>query len=142
MEFHYVDLRCFCYSTESEERVLEALNLFLPPDTEVERDVTQGHHGNEIVVFSKRLENSDEIRYVMNKLLEADTIEEVKSQLDERVDPDCAFHIRIDKQAAYRGEVKIGEGITLRAKAEAYPAKHEKAVEAVRRSLFPESSEA
>ncbi|MDY7081959.1 MAG: RNA-binding protein [Halobacteria archaeon] len=144
MEFHYVDLRCFCYATEDEERVRQALELFLPPDVderddiEVEESTTEGHYGDSILVFSVRLENADDVRYVMNKILESADIDEIEEELDERVDDDCTFHLRIDKQAAYNGEVRLGEGIHLSAKVEAYPAKHKKAVKAVRRSLFEE----
>ncbi|MDY6780823.1 MAG: RNA-binding protein [Halobacteria archaeon] len=138
MDFHYVDLRVFCYATESEDRVREALELFLPPDAEVERAESEGHHGDTIAVLSSRVENADDVRHVFGKVMEAPESEEIEDEVDERVDDDCNFHLRLDKQAAYDGVVEIDSngGIDLRAKAEAYPAKREKAVDAVDRSLF------
>lgn len=136
MEFHYVDLRCFRYATENRNRVREALDLYLPPETEVTVNETEGHYGDSIEVYSVRLENMDDVRHVMNRVLELPDIEDVERELESRVDEDCSFHLRLDKQAAYNDSVELGDGITLRAKVEAYPAKHAKAVEAVRRSLF------
>ncbi|MFC7175547.1 RNA-binding protein [Halosegnis marinus] len=137
--FHYVDLRAFCYATEDEKRVADALSTFLPDTDEEEpplaRDETEGFHGDRILVLSARLERADEMRHVLSKLTDLDDIETVIEELDQRVDEDCTFFLTLDKQAAFRGEVKRGDGITLRAKVEAYPAKKESAVENVRETL-------
>jgi hypothetical protein len=133
--FHYVDLRTFCYATEDEKRVEQALRAFLPEDYEVDRAESTGHHGDRIVVFSARVENADDVRHVLRRLSELERIDEVMDELDERVDDNCALFLRLDKQAAFRDEIRLGEGITLRAKVEAYPAKHDAAVENAREAL-------
>jgi RNA binding exosome subunit len=133
--FHYVDLRAFCYETEDEKRVGDALRTFLPEDTELERVENEGHHGDRILVLSVRLERAAEVRHVLSKLAELDDIDAVLEELDHRVDDNCAFFLTLDKQAAFRGEVKRGDGITFRAKVEAYPAKKERAVENVRETF-------
>lgn len=132
---HYVDLRTFCYATEDDRRVEAALRTFLPEDTEIERMESTGHHGDRILVLSARVERADEMRHVLDRLTELDDLDEVVEELDERVDENCAFYLTLDKQAAYRGEVRRGDGITFRSKVEAYPAKKEKAV-ANARELF------
>mgnify|MGYP000412785079 CR=1 FL=1 len=132
---HYVDLRTFCYATEDDRRVEAALRTFLPEDTEIERMESTGHHGDRILVLSARVERADEMRHVLDRLTELDDLDEVVDELDERVDENCAFYLTLDKQAAYRGEVRRGDGITFRSKVEAYPAKKEKAV-ANARELF------
>jgi len=129
---HYVDLRAFCYVTEDEERVESALRTFLPEEVEVERAVSEGHHGDRIVVLSARVERADEIRHVLDRLGELDDVDAVVSELDERVDDNCAFYLTLDKQAAFSGEVRRGDGITFRTKVEAYPAKKPAAVENAR----------
>ncbi|WP_123534527.1 RNA-binding protein [Halosimplex salinum] len=129
---HYVDLRAFCYATEDEERVEQALRTYLPEDTEIERNVSEGHHGDRIVVLSARVERADEIRHVLDRLGELDDVDAVISELDERVDDNCAFYLTLDKQAAFSGEAKRGDGITFRTKVEAYPAKKPEAVENAR----------
>jgi RNA binding exosome subunit len=138
VEFHYVDLRAFCYATEDEDRVEAALRHYLPEDYPVERETNEGHHGDEIVVLSARVDNADDVRTVMDRVLEAGEGERIIEEIEDRVDEDCSFHLRLDKQAAYDGESALGDGLHLRAKVEAYPAKRQNAVEAVRRSLGAE----
>lgn len=142
MEFHYVDLRAFCYATEDEDSVERVLRYYLPEDYPVERETSEGHHGDEIVVLSARVENADDVRHVMGRVLDAGEKERerIVDEIEDRVDDDCSFHLRLDKQEAYSGDSALGDGIHLSAKVEAYPAKRENAVEAVRRSLSEEST--
>jgi len=132
---HYVDLRTFCYATEDDQRVETALRTFLPEDAEIERMESTGHHGDRILVLSARVERADEMRHVLDRIAELDDIETVIDELGERVDDNCAFYLTLDKQAAYGGEIRRGDGITFRTKIEAYPAKKEAAVENVREVL-------
>ncbi|MFB6169591.1 MAG: RNA-binding protein [Haloarculaceae archaeon] len=140
LPLHYVDLRAFCYATEDETAVERALRTFLPEDAELEREESEGFHGDRIVVLSVRLERADEMRHVLSRLREMDDadFERLLSELDQRVDEDCTFFVRLDKQAAFRGDAALGEGITLRSKVEAYPAKKATAVENVREALTEE----
>ncbi|MFC6904451.1 RNA-binding protein [Halalkalicoccus tibetensis] len=132
---HYVDLRAFCYATEDEKRVEDALRTYLPEEAEVERIENEGHHGDRILVFSARVENADGIRHVLDQLRGSADLDRVRDQLDDRVTENCELFLYLDKQAAFGGEARLGEGITLRAKVEAYPAKKESAVENVREIL-------
>lgn len=132
---HYVDLRTFCYATEDEKRVEEALRSFLPDEFEINRVENVGHHGDRIVVLSARLERADEMRHVLGRVSELDDIERVLTELDQRIDDNCSLFLRLDKQAAFRDEVRLGPGLTLRAKVEAYPAKKPRAVETARELL-------
>lgn len=133
--FHYVDLRTFCYSTEDEKRVETALRTFLPEETEIERELTEGHYGDRILVFSVRLERADDVRHVLSRLTELDSFDRLMAELEDRIDDNCAFFIQLDKQAAYQGRVELGEGLMLRGKVEAYPAKKERALETAREAL-------
>lgn len=133
--FHYVDLRAFCYDTEDEQRVERALRHFLPEDTEIERAESRGHHGDRIVVLSVRVERANEIRHVFAQLRDGADIDAIRDQLSDRVTENCEFFIHLDKQAAYQGDAQLGEGITFRAKVEAYPAKREAALENARDAL-------
>ena len=126
---HYVDLRTFSYATEDEQRVEQALETFLPDEQPIEREVTEGHHGDRIVVLSARVENADDVREVLSRLAELPEFDRLREELDERITENTELFLRLDKQAAFGGEVARGEGITLRAKVEAYPAKKEQAVE-------------
>ena len=132
---HYVDLRAFAYATEDEPRVERALRTYLPEAASIDRVETTGHHGDRIVVLTARVETADEVRYVLDRLRELEDFEAVLDELDDRVDEDCSFHLSLDKQAAYRGTVRRGRGIQLRAKVEAYPARRPAAVENARAAL-------
>jgi len=133
--FHYVDLRAFSYATEDDRRVERALRTLLPPETELERSETTGHHGDPILVLSARVERADDVRHVLSRLTEATAFDRVEAELDERVTENCELFLRLDKQAALRGDVSLGDGVTFRAKVEAYPAKREAAVENARDAL-------
>lgn len=133
--FHYVDLRTFAYATEDEKRVEDALRSFLPEDAGIDRVESDGHHGDRIVVLSARIENADGMRHVLDRIAELDDLERVLAELDDRIDDNCALFLRLDKQAAFRGDVRLGPGITFRSKVEAYPAKKAAAVENARETL-------
>jgi RNA binding exosome subunit len=132
--FHYVDLRAFCYVTEDDRRVVEALRLFLPEEFEIRRAESEGHHGGRILVLSARVETADDVRTVLETVggLTDGALERIRRELDERVSEDCSLFLSFDKQAAFNGRVELGDGITLRGKVEAYPANHDAAVENAR----------
>ena len=133
--FHYVDLRAFCYATEDERRVAAALRTFLPDDADLERQKTEGHNGDRILVLSVRLERADGVRHVLSRLAEMDDLDGLLDELDERIDDNCAFFLGLDKQAAYDGDVRLGDGLMLRGKVEAYPAERERAIETAETAL-------
>ncbi|SDK69870.1 RNA-binding protein [Natronorubrum texcoconense] len=126
---HYVDLRTFCYATEDEKRVEEALRTFLPEEFEIERAESEGHFGDRILVLSARVERADEVRHVLSRLADLESFDDLIDELDERVTKNTELFLRLDKQGAFAGDVRLGTGITFRGKVEAYPAKKEQAVE-------------
>jgi hypothetical protein len=134
---HYVDLRAFCYATEDDRRVERALRTLLPEEFPVERAESEGYHGDRILVLSARAENADDVRSVLSALarLPDGEFRRLREELDERVTEDCELYVSLDKQAAYRGAVRLGEGLTLRAKVEAYPASKDAAVDNARELL-------
>lgn len=132
---HYVDLRTFCYVTEDEKRVEEALRFLLPEETPIDRTESEGHYGDRILVLSARVENADDVRYVLSKLASGAEIDRLIDELDDRVTENTELFLRLDKQAAFNGRVELGAGITFRGKVEAYPAKKPQAVENAREVL-------
>jgi RNA binding exosome subunit len=134
---HYVDLRAFRYVTEDEDRVERTLRTFLAEEYPIDRVETEGHHGDRIVVLSARVDKADDMRAVLDRVRGGDGIETVHDELDQRVTDDCELFLTFDKAAAYRGAVRLGDGIRFRAKVEAYPARRETAVENARAVLEP-----
>ncbi|QSG02246.1 RNA-binding protein [Natranaeroarchaeum sulfidigenes] len=133
--FHYIDLRTFCYATEDEKRVTEALQYYLPEEFEVDRAESEGHYGDRIVVLSARVETADDMRHVLRRVAELDDVDRFLDELDQRVDENCSLFLSLDKQSAFNGTAAVGDGITLRAKVEAYPAKKAAAVENAREAI-------
>lgn len=129
---HYIDLRTFVYATEAEDRVEAALRTLLPEEFGIDRAHTEGHHGDPITVLSARVETADDLRTVLGHLetLPDTEREQLREELDQRIDENVSLYVSLDKQAAYDGTVRLGDGITLRGKVEAYPAKRPKAVAA------------
>jgi len=134
---HYIDLRAFCYVTEDDNRVEDALRTFLPEEFEIERVESAGHYGDRIVVLSARVEKADDIRTVLDSLGELPNgeFDRIRDELDQRVTENCEFFLTLDKQAAFNGEPALGDGLKLRGKVEAYPAKKEAAVENIEEIL-------
>jgi RNA binding exosome subunit len=137
VQFHYIDLRTFCYATEDNNRVEDALRTFLPEEFEIERADSTGHHGDRILILSARVENANEMRTVLGQLADLPDAEfkAVRDELDERVTENTEFFLTLSKQAAFNGDVERGDGLTFRAKVEAYPAKKEHAIENVEEML-------
>ncbi len=135
--FHYIDLRAFSYVTEDEQRVEDALRQFLPEEFELDRATSEGHYGDRILILSARVENAKGIRTVLETVgdLADEEFARIEAELEERVTENCEFFLTLDKQAAYGGEIALGDGITLRGKVEAYPAKKEHALENVEETL-------
>ena len=82
-----------------------------------------------------RLERADDVRHVLSRLAEIENFAGLMAELDDRIDDNCAFFLGLDKQAAYSGHVELGDGLMLRGKVEAYPAKRERAIETAEEAL-------
>ena len=135
LPFHYVDLRAFCYATEDEERVRGALETVLPPEAEIESAVGEGHHGDRITILTARVETAGDVEEIFDRLAASLDFNRLRAELEDRLDQNNALYVGLDKQAAARGAIELGDGLTLRAKVEAYPANRENALENAREAL-------
>ncbi len=137
--FHYLDLRAFCYVTEDEKRVVAALRHVLDEETPIERAESEGHYGDRILVLSTRVESADGMRSILETIeeLPQEEYDQLRAERADRVDEDSSFFLTLDKQAAFKGETRLGKGITLRGKVEAYPATREHAIEALESAGVP-----
>ena len=80
------------------------------------------------------------------RTLGKDIVDQILESIEDRVDDDCVFYVRFDKQKAVCGEYEIthgGDVISLTAKIMSHPARKEVAVGVLRdylRNLFPQDS--
>lgn len=134
MNIHYITFWASVHATESDDRVKSALSLFLF-DNKIDEDHTQGHFGNPITLLKGKIKGKDCIRFIdlLKSNITEYELQKLKDEHCDRIDEDCCFHIRLDKQAAFNGKVKLAkttDTITTMIKLKAFPANRMNAIEA------------
>ena len=138
MPIAYMDIRFFAHATEDENKVVEAVQHILPANHLDEiifkRSNLRGHHGNPITLF--------EIRINKKELMEA-TLANIASGLGE-LDKETLLqeinlhtekgnlYVRLDKQAAFQGNVKLCTADPIRLRVRFKKTKIEDIIEACR----------
>ena len=134
--FHNLTIRAICHSTENEEKVQSAMRK-VSGRSSIERAETVGYFKNKLVIFEARLTRSHEIHDLWTSLDE-NIMSKVREQLEERVDDRCIFHMRFDKQEAYKGRIVLGclgDTIAFTGKVVAYPPRKDIAIKHLLESL-------
>ena len=118
--------RAICHETEDPDRVHQAFT-FVTSGAEVEAEETEGHHGNRIIILESHIKDKKGVKAFFARMEAAD-LEELLSTLEARIDDDGNIFLRIDKQQAYLGELRMGstdDPVAVRGKIESYPRKRE-----------------
>ncbi|NJD78721.1 MAG: hypothetical protein FIB08_16785 [Candidatus Methanoperedens sp.] len=136
---HHISLRAIVAATESQEKVKAAMSLFLFGG-EIETITTEGHFGNPIIILQTQIKGKNSLKFIelLKSKLSGEELGRLKNECSQRIDDDCYFHIRLDKQAAYKGIVQLAittDTIAVEIKIKAYPAKRELAV-AIAEDIF------
>jgi len=134
--FSVLHARTFCHATEDLDRVRTALENAVG-ESELRVSKTEGHHGNLITILETTVEDADMMdRFFSN--LGRDDVEELLSSLNSRIDDSCNLFIRLDKQSAFKGEMKLGRNddvISVRVHVLSFPSKCEVAASTVKEYL-------
>jgi RNA binding exosome subunit len=109
--------RAYVHATESREKVVKAVLEILPENirgrASLESDVYEGYYGNPIEVLTVDIKDPSEafetLKYITGRLSEVDRAR-LLSTLEERVDKQGGMYIRIDKQGAFKGFLRLEEG--------------------------------
>jgi len=129
---HYITLDAFVHATEDPSKVENALRLFVPEDCEINMAKTGGHFGNPITIFTAKLEKRACKQFIeILKSLPATELSKLRRELAQRVDDGCNFHVRLDKQSAYNGIVRLTQtedAIDIRMKVKTYPSRRDSAI--------------
>jgi RNA binding exosome subunit len=128
-----IRFRAIAQATEVEGRVLKAIE-FVSGSKNVITTCTSGHFGTSITIFEIELLKAQEIKKFIDKLGSVGIISQLSGQADARMDDDCAFHFRFDKQRAFREELALAgdrDVIDVRMKVGVYPASRDAAVRAI-----------
>ena len=108
-----MDIRFFAHATEDENKVIEAVQHLLPADHLDEimfkRSTVRGHHGNPIILFEIRINKKELMEAVLVNIasglseLDRETLLQEINLHTERGN----LYVRLDKQAAFEGGVKL-----------------------------------
>lgn len=127
--FHWVRVQMFCYATERKELLGETMAELLGTD-EFDVDISESEHGNTMLIMSSRLTKQKEFTALFTKLGK-DVLESIEADIENRIDDDCVFYVRLDKQKAVQGQYSVahhGDVISITGKVQSHPARKEVAV--------------
>ena len=134
--FHWVSVKAICYATEDEDLICDTVSE-LTGSEELDIDISEGLHNNPLTVVDVNLSKNKEYATLFTNLGEG-IVKRILDDLEQRIDDDCVFYVRLDKQKAVCGEYEISHGgdvISITAKVMAHPAKKEVAVQVMREYL-------
>ncbi len=125
--FHWIRVQTFCYATERKELLEETMENLLGEADEYSEDESVGEHGNVMTILEARLTHQRQYRKLFTDL-GPEIRAWIVSDLDNRIDEDCVFYIRLDKQKAVQGiyePAHHGDVIAITGKVQAHPARKE-----------------
>ena len=127
-----VSFRAFVAATEDEGRVREALSIFVPLNR-IYATSANGHFENEILILEANLRKKESQAFfqILKEQLPAGERARLRREIPERLEGESRFHLRLDKQAAYKGMIRLTEladALDVSALIKTYPAKREEAL--------------
>ncbi|MBR4504804.1 MAG: exosome protein [Candidatus Methanomethylophilaceae archaeon] len=122
--FHWIRVQTFCYATERQELLEETMAELIGSD-EFTEDISESEHGDTMLILEARLTKQKEFRALFSRL-GPEILSWIKEDMPNRVDEDCIFYMRLDKQKAVQGIYEVahhGDVIAITAKIQSHPAK-------------------
>ncbi len=129
MDVSTLYFRTYAHATEDAEKALAAMK-FASGQEDIETRDTSGFHGNPIKVLEVRVKRGKDIDGFFRRMDKED-VEKMLVTAEKRMDEDSFFFLRLDKQEAYLGHLKIADHddvIAVRAKVTSYPKSKEGAL--------------
>lgn len=123
---HYLELRVLKYPTEDSEKVETALANIIDEEREeleeeIEKKKVESQYGSEIIRYDYKTKRWSEVKELVKRIFsEITTPTNIERYLNDEGD----FFVRLDKQKAYKGEIKTSESgdvIHLKVKIASYP---------------------
>ena len=139
--FAALHARTFVHATEDPDKVMMAL-LNAIGRVDVKTSKTEGQHGNPILILEATLDGMEDIVDFFERLGD-DDLTTLEKTTDSRIDDGCNLFMRIDKQAALKGDIRLAGGedvISIRVKVVAYPSRCDIALKTVRAFIDGERS--
>ena len=127
--FHWVRVQTFCYATEKRELLEETMTELLGTD-EFQEEISEGEHSNIMTILETRLTKQREFNSLFKKL-GPEICQWILDDIDNRIDEDCVFYMRLDKQKAVQGIYEVahhGDVVAITGKVQSHPARKDVAV--------------
>jgi len=109
----FIEIRLFAHATEDLSKVAEAVKQIFPvgysEEVEFRRTNLKGHYGNPITLFEAKIKDGKKARAFVDSLFSRISLTDKEDLLREiglHVEKG-SLYLRLDKQAALRGEVKL-----------------------------------
>jgi len=134
--FHWLKIQTFCYATENEDLIHDTMVELLGND-EFEVDICDSEHGNHLIILQDELKKQKDFISLFSKFTPY-LVKRISDDLDNRIDDDCVFYLRLDKQRAVKGEYVIahhGDVISITGKVVSHPARKHIAVDNMKKFL-------
>ncbi|AMH95073.1 exosome subunit [methanogenic archaeon ISO4-H5] len=128
--FHWLRIETFCYATEKEDLVSQTFRDLVGTD-EFQTDVSESEHGNQMLIMQHMVTKQKEMDEIFARLGK-ELLQDLMDDLENRIDEDCVFYTRLDKQKAVCGEYRVahhGDVISITGKVASNPARKEVAME-------------
>lgn len=127
-----ISFRAFVAATEDEGRVREALAVFVPLDR-ITAVTAEGHFGNEIKILEAVLRRKEAGAFlqILREHLSPEDLERLRREIPDRLEGESHFHLRLDKQAAYKGLLSLTnskDALDITILVRTYPARRESAL--------------
>jgi len=127
-----VSFRAFVAATEDEVRVREALSVFVPLDR-ITRTAALGHFGNEMAILEAALRKKETAAFlaILREQLPSTELQRLRREMEDRLEGEGRFHLRLDKQAAYQGLLRLtdsADALDVTILIKTFPARREEAL--------------
>jgi len=131
--YHELQLEAFVQATEDPQKVRVSLSNLLGEDLpeEFEEARNEGVHGNLITVIRIVYRRERDIVRIVGRWWEMGFWSEALEQVEERMDDGMVYHLRVDKEKAFLGDLALwngGPSIDIALKVASYPASREAAL--------------
>ena len=127
--FHWLRIETFCYATEKEDLVSDTFRQIAGTD-EFQIDISESEHGNQMLILQHMITKQRDMDALFLRLGK-DLMQNFLDDMENRIDDDCVFYTRLDKQKAVQGEYAVahhGDVISITGKVASNPARKEVAM--------------
>ncbi len=111
-----IEARAYSRATEISERVSTAICGIFPEDVRqnvsFSEEMAEGQSGDSISIVTGLLDNRNECEISLDymlKQMEKKDRRAIKRTLDLRLNNNCVFFLRIDKQGAFLGKIRLAD---------------------------------